>query len=171
MILRLSEKLNSKIKAGKLKEMPLEENPYADWTAHLFVVDRTQYIILSNTESLYSCVMYGKGISGDGKFIERSINTIHEFMDDDGLSDIHQNFITPSTARVAFAKALNRKVTGSLNQLVMSTTTILKSEEIAPHQVGFHLNDLLLSAIASNEDRGYGKPREAFLRMSDRSCK
>lgn len=28
MILRLSQKLNTKIKAGKLTEMPLDENPY-----------------------------------------------------------------------------------------------------------------------------------------------
>jgi hypothetical protein len=33
--------------------MPLDENPYADWSCHLFTADRTQYIILSNTASLY----------------------------------------------------------------------------------------------------------------------
>ena len=60
MILRLSQKLCTKIKAGSLKTMPLDENPFADWSAHLFVVDRTQYIIVSNTASIYSCVMYGK---------------------------------------------------------------------------------------------------------------
>ena len=54
MIIRLSQKLCTKIKAGKLKEIPLDENPYADWSANLFVVDRTQYIILSNTASLYA---------------------------------------------------------------------------------------------------------------------
>lgn len=62
MIMRLSPKLCTKIKAGKLSEMPLDKNPFADWSANLFVVDRTQYIILSNTASLYSCVMYGKEI-------------------------------------------------------------------------------------------------------------
>ncbi len=62
MIIRLSQKLCTKIKAGKLCEMPLDKNPFADWSANLFVVDRTQYIILSNTASMYSCVMYGKPI-------------------------------------------------------------------------------------------------------------
>lgn len=52
MILRLSQKLNTKITAGKLKKMPLDENPYADWSCHLFTADRTQYVILSNTPSL-----------------------------------------------------------------------------------------------------------------------
>ena len=57
MIFRLSQKLCTKIDAGKLRHMPLDENPYADWSCHLFTADRTQYIILCNTASLYSCVM------------------------------------------------------------------------------------------------------------------
>jgi hypothetical protein len=56
MILRLSQKLSTKIKAGTLKAMPLDENPYADWTCHLFAVDRTQYILVSNTNhSTHAC--------------------------------------------------------------------------------------------------------------------
>ena len=73
MILRLSQKLNTKIKAGKLAEMPLDKNPYADWSCHLFTADRSQYIILMNTASLYSCVMYGRGISNDSTFIARNL--------------------------------------------------------------------------------------------------
>jgi hypothetical protein len=60
MIFRLSQKLNTKIKAGTLPALPLDKNPIADWSAHLFVADRTQYILLSNTKSLYSTVMFGK---------------------------------------------------------------------------------------------------------------
>ena len=36
MIIRLTQKLATKIKAGKLGEMPLGENPFADWSCHLF---------------------------------------------------------------------------------------------------------------------------------------
>ncbi len=32
MILRLSQKLNAKIKAGALPAVPLDENPFADWS-------------------------------------------------------------------------------------------------------------------------------------------
>ncbi len=56
MIFRLSQKLNAKIKAGTLKTLPLGENPFADWSAALLVADRTQYILLSNTKSLYGDV-------------------------------------------------------------------------------------------------------------------
>lgn len=41
-----------------------------------------------------------------------------------------------------------------------------RTGEVAPHDMGFGLNDLLLSAIATTEDRGYGRPKEAFKRLS-----
>lgn len=100
MILRLSQKLNAKIKAGKLGEMPLDENPYADWSCHVFTVDRKQYVILSNTKSLYSCVMGGAGITDDSRFIERALSTIREFMEDDGQVFAYQRFIAPASGTV-----------------------------------------------------------------------
>ena len=75
MIFRLSKTLNTKIGAGALPKLPLNENPFADWSAHLFVADRTQYILLSNTKSLYSAVLFGKGINDDSRFIERALST------------------------------------------------------------------------------------------------
>jgi hypothetical protein len=87
MILRLSQKLNTKIKAGTLKALPLDNNPFADWSSHLFKADRTQDILISNTPSLYSCVLYGKGITNDSVFIERVLSSLREFMEDDGQSN------------------------------------------------------------------------------------
>jgi hypothetical protein len=73
MIFRLSQKLNDKIGAGRLPAQPLDENPFADWSTTLFTADRTQYILVSNTKSLYSTVLYGRGITNDSHFIEREI--------------------------------------------------------------------------------------------------
>jgi hypothetical protein len=162
MILRLSQKLNTKIKAGKLTVMPLDENPYADWSCYLFTADRTQYIILSNTKSLYSCVMYGRGISNDSVFIERAMSTLREFMEDDGQAFVYQKFIAPTSGTVSFAKALSRSVTGSMNELVESARIWLADGVMSPHEVGFHLNGILLSVLASETSHGYGKPNEAF---------
>lgn len=162
MILRLSQKLCTKIKAGSLKTMPLDDNPFVDWSAHLFVADRTQYIIVSNTKSLYSTVLFGKGITNDSHFIERVLGSIREFMEDDGQSFVYHRFIAPASGAVSFAKALNRSVTGSINDLIRFATALLVESEISPHDVGFKLNDFLLSAIASSKSEKYGKPREAF---------
>tara|TARA_R110002072_G_scaffold302996_1_gene490915 strand:+ start:34547 stop:34915 length:369 start_codon:yes stop_codon:yes gene_type:complete len=118
MILRLTQKLNTKIKAGKLTEMSLDANPYADWSCNIFTADRTQYILLTNTASLYSCVMYGRGITDDCIFIDRALDTIREFTADDGQQFIYRKFIAPSSGTVSFAKGLSRSVTGSMNDHV-----------------------------------------------------
>jgi len=162
MIFRLSQKLNTKIKAGMLPAVPLDDNPYADWSAHLFSVARTQYVILSNTKSLYSCVMYAKGITNDSLFIERALSAIREFMEDDGQAFVHRRFIAPASGTVRFAKALNRSVTGSMNDLINHLTYWLDEEDLSPHDLGFRLNDTLLSALATDKSRGYGKPTDAF---------
>jgi hypothetical protein len=67
MIFRLSQKLLTKIKEVTLRVAPLDDNPFADWSAHLFIAGRARYILLSNTKSLYSKVMYGKGITSGGQ--------------------------------------------------------------------------------------------------------
>jgi hypothetical protein len=167
MILRLSQKLSTKIKAGTLKAMPLEENPYADWSCHLFTFDRTQYILVSNTKSLYSCVLYGKGVSNNNVFIERVLSSLREFMEDDGQSFIYQKFVAPASDTVSFAKDLNRSVIGSMNDLIGHTLAWLEYGDIAPHELGFRLNDILLSAIAISKSDKYGKPNEAFQRLAE----
>lgn len=165
MILRLSQKLNTKIGAGKLASMPLDENPYADWSCHLFTADRSQYIILTNTKSLYSCVMYGRGITNEGNFIERALSSIREFMEDDGQEFVYRKFLAPSSETVSFVKALSRSVTGSMNELVATAKCLLTEEEISPHEVGFRLNDILLSALSRSKTDFYWKPNEAFKRL------
>jgi uncharacterized protein DUF6933 len=168
MIFRLSQKLAKKIKVDALASLPLDENPYADWSANLFTADRTQYVIVTNTESLYSVLMYGKGITDDSRFTERALETIREFMLDDGQAFVFQRFVAPASGTVQFAKALNRSVTGSMNELIHFSKLWLADDVISPHDVGFKLNDVLLSALAKEKSSGYGKPNEAFKLLADR---
>jgi hypothetical protein len=165
MIFRLSQKLNAKIKAGALRALPLDENPLEDWSAHLFVAGRTQYLLLSNTRSLYSTVMYGKGITTDSHFIERALAGIREFMEADGQAFAYRQFIVPVTASVRFAKALDRSVTGSMNDLTKHATYWLAEGDVSPFDVGFRLNEIPMSALASSGS-SYGKPREAFSALA-----
>ena len=162
MILRLSQKLCTKIKAGTLSTVPLDENPLADWSAHLFVADRTQYILLSNTKSLYSTVFYAQGITNDSRFITYALNNLREFMEADGLLHVYLQHIAPSSSRVRFAKAFSRGVTGTMNEMILAATNSLVNYDMSPHDVGLDLNNLLFSAIAANPAEKYGRPREVF---------
>lgn len=165
MILRLSQKLCTKIKAGSPKAMPPHDNPFADWSAHLFVADRTQYVIVSNTRSLYSTVLYGKGITNDSQFIVRALGSIREFMEGDGQAFAYHCFIVPASGTVSFAKALERSVTGSMNDLINHAKAWLSGGEMSPYDVSFRLNDVLLSSLARGTVDTYRKPREVFKEM------
>ena len=136
--------------------MPLEANPFADWSAHLFTADRATYILLTNTASLYSTVMHGRGISSGGQFLERGLGQIREFMVDDGQEFIYRRFIAPTTGTARFSKALNRSVIGSMNDHIVAAKILLAEHGMSPHDVSFQLNETPLSAI------DYANPREAL---------
>jgi hypothetical protein len=165
LILRISHKLNARIKAGSLPSQPPDENPFADWSAHLFLADRAQYILLSNTRSLYSTVMYARGITDDGRFIERALSSLREFPEHDGQAFVYHRSIAPTSGSVRFAGALDRAVTGSMNELIVQATALLVGGELSPFDVGFRLNEVLLSALAATEADRYGTPRGAFQSM------
>jgi len=160
MIFRLSQKLNAKIEAGTLTAHPLNENAFADWSAHLFVAGRTQYLLLSNTKSLYSTAMYAKGITTDNRLIDRALEAMREFMEADDQAFIYQRLIAPTCGTVYFAKALDRSVTGSMNDLVYHATVWLTEGGLSPFDVGFKLNGIPFSTL------GYATPREVFTAMA-----
>jgi hypothetical protein len=164
MIFRLSQKLNTKIKAGPLPALPLDDNPLADWSAHLFLADRTQYILLSNTKSLYSTVMFGKGITNDSDFLVRALSSLREFMEEDGQGATYERFVAPASATVRFAKALNRSVTGSMNDMTKHAAYWLAAGSVAPSEIGSRLKEIPMSAL--KHDRSpYGFPRDVFEEM------
>jgi hypothetical protein len=165
MIFRLSQKLNAKIKAGALATLPLDENPFADWSAGLFLVGRTQYILLSNTKSLYSTVQPGKGVTNDGDFIERALSSLRASLEGDGQEFVYRRSLAPAGGSVRFAKALARSVTGSMNELISHAAAWLAEGDLSPHEVGVRLNDILLSALARSKSVPYGTPREAFREL------
>src|SRR4051794_13305751 len=131
MIFRLSQKLNAKIKAGPLATVPLEENSFADWSAGLVLAGRRQYILVSNTKSLYATVVPGQGITSASDFIERTLSSIREFMEEDGKGAAFERFIAPACESVLFAKALNRSVTGSMNDMTKHAAYWLAAGDVS----------------------------------------
>ncbi|MFC1633968.1 DUF6933 domain-containing protein [Planctomycetota bacterium] len=159
MIVRVSAKVGKKIHVSPAKSLPADPNPFADWSAHLFTADRVQYILVTNTASLYSMVMYGRGITDDSQFLCRITSYMGEFIRDDGHAFLFERLIAPSTVRVAFSKPLNRAVTGSMNDLVFQAKVLLIEQEMSPYETSFLLNDVPMSYLK------YGNPREAFLKL------
>jgi hypothetical protein len=167
MIFRLSQKISTKIKAGKLADSPLNANLYADWSCHLFNVARTQYILLMNTASFYSCLLPGKGITSAAAFVSQSKNGIGGFMADDGRQVIFSKYISPSFSEVQFAKPLNRSAIGSLNDHIQAAK-ILLAHGMAPNAIGLQLNETPFSALVGHEGKKYASPKSVFASLADR---
>jgi len=162
MILRFTQKLGSRMKIGKLEPMPMDESPVTDWTGHVFYFDRVPYIIVSNTATLYSTVLFAKGLTGLSVFLTTLLPNLRGFMQADGLAHAFDRLIQPQTGAIGLATTLNRSVTGSINELVAGAKAMLAQEELSPYELAVRLNDTLLSAIRRNDVQRYGIPRDAF---------
>lgn len=165
MIFRLSRALNEKIGAGVLEAVPADDNPFADWSAHLFRFDRVQYIILCNTPSLYSCLTYGKGVGDSGALLRQGLVAIRDSLARDGHLPAYERWVAPSAENVRFAKALNRSVTGSMNDLVRLGKSYLAGG-LSPGEAGHRLNEAPMSALVGADGRNYASPRAVFARIA-----
>lgn len=165
MIFRPTLKLATKIKAGKLGPLPPAEDPLADWSSHLFVANRVQYILLSNTRSLYSTAIYGRDVTDVDGFIKGALAALEASLEADGLEDVYRRHILPSTGPILLAGASSRSVTGSMNELITSAKSLLSDADVSPFDLGVQLNGVLLSAISFGGKDKYTTPRAALKVM------
>jgi len=157
MIVRLTEKLAKKIKESGLATLPMNANPFGDWSARLFTADRAQYILITNTATLYSRVIYGKGITDYATFTRAMADSLQDMMEEDNFGATFYEQVAPQAGSIVFAKSLNRSIIGSMNQLESEAKVILSMEEISPYDLSFRLNETILSY-----GKEYGHPREMF---------
>lgn len=160
MIFRISTKISKKIHLTTDQTLQVDRNPFADWSVHLFTVERIQYVLITNTISLYSMVMFGRGLKDEQSFRERVTDYMSEFIRTAGHESIVENFIVPSMDTVRFSKALNRSVTGSMNDFIWQAKFFLTENALSPFEVGFRLNETPMSYL----DRS--SPMDVFPKLA-----
>ncbi len=158
MIIRLTQKLAKKIKEAPTTAAPRAENPFADWTANLFTVGRTQYIILTHSASLYSVVFPGRGVNESDSFIDHAFTALREQMEDAGYGDTFQKHIAPLTGDIRFSKTGDRRVLGSMNDLIQHAQFILADE--SPAGTAAKLNKTPMGALQ------YQYPRVVLAKLA-----
>ena len=159
MILRVSGKLGKKIHVAPAESLPQDPNPFADWSAHLFTADRAQYILVTNTASLYSTLMFGKGITSGDAFIERTLNLLCQTLRSDGLGSMFDSRVAPAADEVSFSKALNRAVIGSMNDFIYHAKCHIIERRMSPPYTSLLLNETPMGQL------NYANPREALLKL------
>ena len=159
MVFRLTTKLAEKIGARELESLPRAPNPFADWTAHLFAESRRQYILITNTHTLYSVVMRGSGATSPGAFLAAVRNCLAEYLAYDELGSAFDRLILPAMGAVTYSKTLNRSLTGSMNDLVHLARCYMTDGDMSLLDVSSKLNEAPMSYL------GHNSPGAAFISL------
>ncbi|HNY65246.1 MAG TPA: hypothetical protein PKM41_07380 [Deltaproteobacteria bacterium] len=159
MIFRLSQKLAKKIKVQPVVHADPSPNPYLDWTGHLFTAERSQYIILTNTFSLLSVIFHGRGVTDDNLFVLRALTLMKEYLSEDPFTFFFPRVIEPYTNRVFFSKSADRRVIGSMNDLISNARHHLVQDSLTPFRAAQRINGMPMSFL------GMDTPERAFRRL------
>jgi len=162
MILHLTDRLAKKLGETYLPAGRVGRDKFNDWSACLFTSDRTQYILFSNTATLYFVVSYGRGVTDGNRLIHDLIDSMRDVTKHDGLEAVYDTRIVPGLNTFSFTGALEGAVAGALSELISVAKLHLAGGEISPYDVSFVLNDVPLSYLKGQ------RPLEAFCKISGR---
>jgi len=163
MICRITQKLAKKIKIVPAAALPPHDNPLLDWTANLFMVSRWQFIILTNSASLYSVVFPGKGVPNKHAFVEQGMKALDDCLNRDGIMGLYDLNIAPAVDSVDYCKAGNKSILASMNQLVFQVKCDLMEIGHPLPVVNQRLNRIPMSKLR------YHYAIDELLALTDRS--
>lgn len=118
MIVRLSAALATRISIRLQVALPQHANPLSDWSAHLFEVDRSPFVILANTASLFSTIVPADGIDEAPELLIAARRSVQGTLAAFSMGRAMQLFEDVANEEVQYSKALNRSVIGSMNDLI-----------------------------------------------------
>ncbi|MGB8316519.1 MAG: hypothetical protein WCE54_00240 [Ignavibacteriaceae bacterium] len=147
MTIRLTKKLADKLKIKLSTDYIYELNPIVEWYGHLFIANRIQYILFTNTYSLYSSIIPAKGILTVNKFIEINLSSLYELLKKDGLENVIEKYITPNLGEVNFYKTNNRGVLGSMNDMIFQSKYYLIEYNLSTVEISKRLNETIFGYI------------------------
>ena len=159
MIFRFTQKIAKKIKESPTLSCPVASNPYIDWSAHLFTAERAHYIIITNSTSLYSVILHGRGITDDAGFIDHAMSGMADFMCHDGYEFQFRRLIAPHATETLFVKLSDRRVLGSMNDLIRMAKWHLIEGQVSPFDAAEKINKSPMSYL------DYDHPKRAFGKM------
>lgn len=160
MILRPCDTLARKISVRPTESLPLNANPFADWSCVLFRAARVQYILAANTASLYAVLFPGRRITRDALFESALFGHLQEHLFTDGFEFLYKRLIDSEGAQIQYSRPLNAATTGALQDLAELATFYLEADKLPPGAVADKINRSPLSAI------GHAPPHHAFRALS-----
>ncbi len=159
MVLRLTKKLADKL---KLKALPENDEGSAidEWYGHMFIADRTKYMLFTNAYSLYSVLFPGKGINDIKTFFETAVHSLSETLKKDGFEIMVSRFFTDKIEIIDVCKTNNRGILGSMNDMISHSKFYFSDYKMTPSEISRRLNEMPYSYLK------YKNPKEVIKEMS-----
>ena len=155
----LTQKLRKKLNEDELTATPVPSTPHLRWYGNLFRHRQTQYILVTNASSLYSVVVYGRGVTDTDLLLKSIIPALREQMDDDGMKLIYERCIAPYLGSVVLAATDSRSVLGSMNDMVNCSKVLLDRFDYAACDLAGQLNSIPYSAVK------YESPKRVMMAL------
>jgi hypothetical protein len=125
--LRPTLELAKAIKLEKLLDLPQSVHPLTDWCVRGFRVGRNTYLIFTEMLSLYSFIVPRRGATTAAKLRRIFATAVHEDFNHPTLRDGPASDILKSMANCQFSRCRDRRVLGSINDLVWGAQCHLES--------------------------------------------
>jgi hypothetical protein len=159
MLIRFTQKLSKKLKIGSLAQIEEDPGPFIEWYATLFTAERAQYILTTESKSLLSVVIYGRGVTDDNIFITRWLESMREYFLKIGKRLVFEKIIGPRAGQFIYAKTASRSILGSMNDMVSMSKFMLPARDMSPMDLSQMINEAPFKAI------GYQRPLDAFDKL------
>lgn len=156
MILRLSAELARKIRALPVEQQPLNANPFADWSCHVFPSGRGQFILAANTASLYVVLFPGRRVSRPANLESALFGHLQERLLNDGFEFLYKRLIDAQGGDLLYARPLNLAAIGTLRDLAEVAAHYIEAEKLSPDDAALRINAVPLAAL------NHHTPRDAF---------
>lgn len=130
MTIRLSRTTADKLGVDINVAAEPDAAPLGDWSVHMFRSQRLQYLLALNSTSLFPVVLPGRGLTSTKSFLAAFGASLRSQHHAAGLGEGFERFLsnqeplTPET--VVWSKAANRRVTGSMKEMILSAQLMLE---------------------------------------------
>ena len=98
-------------------------------------------------------------MTDDNLFVLRALTLMKEYLSEDPFTFFFPRVIEPYTNRVFFSKSADRRVIGSMNDLISNARHHLVQDSLTPFRAAQRINGMPMSFL------GMDTPERAFRRL------
>ena len=159
MIIRCTRKVATKIKV----ELPSNaiEAEESEWYTNLFRHRGAQFLIITESKTLLSVVIRGRGIATRQSFLTSFTEAVGEYCRNRRIASVLGNGLAFGPNEAEFHKTNNRRILGSMNDLIYASQAHLEIHDRSLDELSDRLNETPMSYL------GYSNPMkqvESLLR-------